>query len=279
MKPISESTKKAYTTAIRQLRNLTTAPVTDVKTIKDTLDATTYSDSSKNVIYCAIKALHSEELTEEQKEQYKQIIHAIIDKKRSLPSQTATETQKAKMIDWADVLALRENLKSYEDFRTHMNYVIVCLYSMFPPRRLEYCKMRIVESDPTLTVPTENLYVLNPPTFIFAEYKTFKTYGVQRFAVPADLAEVLKIFIETWNLTYVLQTTAGEPLNNHSLGTRIISIFETNVKKSVGASMLRHSFTTSLRQGEKPLRLQKEIAERMGHSVLMNQEYAFLEDD
>ena len=183
------------------------------------------------------------------------------------------------MIDWADVKTLCERLKSYEDFRTHMNYVIVCLYSMFPPRRLEYCKMRIVESESTLIVPTENLYVLNPPTFVFAEYKTFKTYGVQRFSVPEDLAEVLKTFIETWNLTYLLQTTAGEPLNNHSLGTRIINIFETNVKKSVGASMLRHSFTTSLRQGEKPLRLQKEIAERMGHSVLMNQEYAFLEDD
>ena len=195
MSSISESTKKAYENAIKQLRTLTTADVKEVKKIKENVEGSEYSDSTKSIIYSAIKGLYGSELTEKQKEEYSKLIKILLDKKRSKDPQVPTEAQKAKSIEWKDVLKLREELKGkIKNFDSHLNYVILCLYTMFPPRRLEYSDMRIVEKEPN-EEPTENLFVLDPPTFVFAKFKTAWFFGVQRFPVPKDLTEVLKDFI------------------------------------------------------------------------------------
>ena len=273
MSSISESTKKAYENAIKQLRTLTTADVKQVKKIKEKVEGSQYSDSTKSIIYSAIKGLHGSELTEKQKEEYSKLIKVLVDKRRSMDPQVPTEAQKAKSIEWGDVLKLREELKGkIKNFDSHLNYVILCLYTMFPPRRLEYSDMRIVEKEPT-GEPTENLFVLDPPTFVFAKFKTAWFFGVQRFPVPEDLTEVLKDFILTWNTNYIVCTRKGEPLSNHTLGNRIITIFKRNIDKDVGASMLRHSFSTYKRQGEMPLAQQEDIASKMGHSVIQSMQY------
>jgi len=282
MTTLSESTKKAYQNAMKQLRTLTTASVTNVAEIQKYVDGSTYSDSTKTVIYCAVKGLHQEELTDAQITQYRDIIKKFIDKKKAQPPQVATETQKEKMISWEDVLKVREAVKgkvALDDFFSQFEYVLLCLYTMFPPRRLEYSNMKVIESESPLTVHTENTFVLEPPTFIFTTYKTASTYGVQRFEVPEFLAGVLKDHVETWDLEYLLTSKNGKPMSNHTLGNRIIKIFNREIQKDVGVSMLRHSYITKMREGEQPLGLQKDIASKMAHSVIKSMEYRFVDDD
>ena len=277
---LSESTRKAYESSIKQLRTLTKTHVKNTAAVKKAVEASKYSDSSKNLMYCAIKALYKSELTDKQMDTYKAIIKEYMEKKKSKPSQVMTEKEDEKFLEWDSVLKVREALAhDISDYTTHMNYVIVCLYTMFPPRRLEYSDMKVVEKLPKN--PTENLLVLNKKEaqFIFVNYKTAKKYGTQQFAVPNDLADILKDYVKTWNLSYLFITKEGAPLSTHTLGERIMGIFERYSGRRVGASMLRHSYITHMRKDEKPLDEQRDIASKMGHSVLESMEYRKIKED
>jgi hypothetical protein len=180
------------------------------------------------------------------------------------------------MMTWADVIKVRESLKEkVNNYHTARDYVMLCLYTMFPPRRLEYSTMKVTQTAPE--EPKENTFVLEPPTFIFVEYKTAKNYGTQRFPVPHDLAEVLKDYVKRWiqGTPFLFMGLTG----NHSYGTRLISLFKRETGKNVGVSMLRHIYITKMREGETALSVQRDVAAKMGHSIEKSMEYRFVDDE
>ena len=83
--------------------------------------------------------------------------------------------------------------------------LLVCsLYILIPPRRRDYFNMKISNSlNPDILNPDSNYVIMNdnvPVRFVFKNYKTCKNYGTQIFDIPKELSEILKRYIEFYNL-------------------------------------------------------------------------------
>lgn len=195
--------------------------------------------------------------------------------------QTVTPAEDAKWMDWDDILTVRDGLKPKDAvierpnaFKMYQNYLILCLYTMIEPQRLDFSPMRFVSAD--TGSKTENLCVLNDTgaVFIFNAYKSERKYGQRRIDAPADMFAVLKqwrtINVSDWLITKTDRTT---PLSDVMLGQRIQAIFEAAAGKKTSVDILRHSYVSFMRQNEMKLLDKEKMAKNMGHSTDMNEKY------
>lgn len=193
--------------------------------------------------------------------------------------QELSEAEKSKWICWCCVITTRDNIgKKYEEdkrWRTFQDYLILCLYSMMPPERLDYTPMKFVADMPTDTEHNYCVLTDMKATFILNNYKTFKSKGQAVYDAPYELMSILhawrKINTSEWFL--VKKTDKTQPLSSHELGQIIPRIFEREINIPATLNILRHSFITNMREGEMPLLEKKRLAERMGHSLAQAEKY------
>lgn len=193
--------------------------------------------------------------------------------------QELTEAEKSKWLCWSCIVQTRdkigEDYKKDGKWRTFQDYLIVCLYTMMPPERLDYTPMKFVAEMPTDTEHNYCVLTDMKATFILNNYKTFKSKGQALYDAPYELMPVLhawrKINKSEWLL--VKKTNKAEPLPSHELGQVIPRIFERENKIPATLNILRHSFITDMREGEMPLLEKKRLANRMGHSLAQAEKY------
>jgi len=191
-------------------------------------------------------------------------------------NQEMTKREAALWIEWPDVVKLREKLiDNITDMSSFQDALIISLYSHLPPARADYAPMRVVTNEPT---DTSGNYLLVPPgtqraTFIFNEYKTAKTLGQRRIAAPPPLSALIRGWLRLNDSGWFLLGENGRPMNEDLLGKRIKKIFTRETGRGTGINILRHSYITEARRGEKPLKEQKKLADAMGHSIGMSQLY------
>jgi len=155
-----------------------------------------------------------------------------------------------------------------------LNFMVLSLYVKTAPRRNEdYTRMYISTDGTGVEDTTKNWLDVKNGNFIFNQFKTSKKYPSQKIAIPEELLEVIQLYlkyypkpIETGDKFLVFAN--GAPLESINIITRILNkVFG----KSVGCSMLRHSYLTS-KYGSVNAEKEKD-AERMGHSVEMQSQY------
>jgi hypothetical protein len=189
--------------------------------------------------------------------------------------QELTEVERKKWVCWSCVLETRDKLKDSKDWKSYQDYVILCLYTMMPPERLDYAPMRVVKDLPTDT--DGNYCVLGEmkATFVLNAYKTAKSKGQAIYDAPPELFTILKHWntIHTSDWLLVKKTAPTQPLSSHELGQCIPRIFERLGQPCATLNILRHSFLTHMREGEMPLLEKKRLAERMGHSLVQAEKY------
>ena len=205
--------------------------------------------------------------------------------KEDLKNGQKSITQKENWIDWSDVLKKYDELKKdVEEFITKkeisegqynilLEYVVLSLYVLLPPRRNDYKDMYIVKNYSDSLPKSENYYLLDSNELLFNNYKTSKKYGVQQIKAPIDLIDVIKKYIKFHPLIKGkrLAKTSNIPLlvdydGNHLNKVNSITKILNNIfDKNIGASMLRHSYLTSKYADVKEE--QQQDAELMGHSI------------
>jgi len=202
--------------------------------------------------------------------------------------------QKDNYVDWdiiLDVYKDAEKKKNLSDFDT-LNYVILSLYVLFPPRRLtDYSLMKVntdnkikVNKGLTKQYDKFNYYSPKKHLFVFNNYKTNKKvirvedednkpmYKQQIFKVPPNLAKVLNSFIKEYDIDngdLLLDMTTD------SLGDRITKIFSDAISKNVSLNILRHSYISYILSDRKKFNsnLLYEISQQMAHSINMQNQY------
>ena len=190
--------------------------------------------------------------------------------------QEMTKREAALWIEWPDVVKLREKLiENISDMNSFQDALILALYSYIPPARADYAPMRVVGSEPT---DTSGNYMLVPPgnkraTIILNEYKTAKSLGQRRITTPAPLSALIRSWLRLNHSGWLLLAENGRPMNEDLLSKRIKKIFFRETGRGTGINILRHSYITEARRGEKPLKEQKELALAMGHSIGTSQLY------
>ncbi len=171
----------------------------------------------------------------------------------------------------------KESLTSKES-KFLNNFVIVSLYILIPPVRLDFAPMTIIKSIKD-DDDKGNFLVnksRNKKTFIINEYKSSKTYGKQVIDIPKELNTVLNLYLKFHkNNDSFLLNTRGQPLSSNALGKLIIQSFGRYTNKIITLNLLRHIYITE-KVKIKTVEEEKEeqaIAKAMQHSSATQKTY------
>ena len=200
--------------------------------------------------------------------------------------------QKNNYVGWDHILDIYEKVKDKKD-DNYLNYAILSLYILFPPRRLSDYALMYISKDSKYKVnrgytklhETKNYYDIKKKSFVFNDYKTNKKvikvdgkdkymYKQQIFKVPTVLSKVLNEYIKKYKITDKLFN-----YNATTLGNKIKQIFRTEIKKDVSVNILRHSFISHILNNREKYNssMLNEIADTMAHSNNMQSQYYKIE--
>lgn len=196
---------------------------------------------------------HSNEKTDKQKENWvtKEEINDIWD---ALQSTVINFTNKKQI--------------SEKQYNILLQFVVLSLYTLTNPRRnADYMNMVVIKKITDGLPQNLNYLDLQKKVFIFNNYKTSKTYKKQIEHIPADLFNVLKIYLKFKpnDCPYLLCSYDGNKLPHVNSITLILNkVFN----KKVGSSLLRNIFLSDKFEKLQPMLDElKETSSSMGTSA------------
>jgi len=184
--------------------------------------------------------------------------------------QRMSETEKENWIDWKEVLAKHNALKSVansifkkkmlteDDFFELNKFMLLSCFVYLPPRRvMDYALMK------TRNFTKEDNYI-SKGNITFNQYKTAKQFGSQTFPIPKEFNDYIKKWIKINTTDYLIISTTYKPVTSSQTTKLLNAIFG----KNISSDMLRHSYLTNYYSGTMPpLTEMEELGRKMGHSI------------
>lgn len=285
-KGLSNSSILLYIKALKKLNN--NKPLKNLKFLANPADILDkikdYKDSTQRNILISIvsvlKTLKKDNL-------YKIYYDIMIEKTNKInekPKHEKNEKQNENWLTWDSVMdiynKLQGNLKfskkiTEEQYYKLLDYVILSLYVLIPPRRnQDYLKMVITKKPQE---PNNNYLDIKNGQFIFNIYKTSKKDGQLIVSIPEDLKKVLKLYLKYHPLKKLLTTSQnipflvnfkGEIIKDDNSITRILNkIFN----RKIGSSMLRHIYLSD--KYKNVIKEQEKDSKLMSHNLLTQKDY------
>jgi hypothetical protein len=239
------------------------------------IDQSKYATNSRKTFYIAIvSTLKKNNLFPDAYQAYKNkmdtLNHLVSTKAQD---QALTEAEKSKYMEWPEILEAYERIRlAVHDPQSFQDYLIVSLYILVTPARLDYAQMKIVSEEPA-EHGANYLVLTDEPYFLLTDYKTYTTHGAQRTPLPKELYDIIMEWRSLVDDEYLLIGSNGLPMLPWELGQTIIRIFEKHTGKSVGVNILRHSNDSWLRRFEMTYKQSKALANQMMHSLTMSHLY------
>ena len=266
---------RSYTRMINILRKAFALPEDDLEFLKDSqrvidwIESSKYALNSRKAIYIAIVGTLKAQEGYDVEPYRLQMDKANKKVAEDYENQTLSKIEETKYLPWSDILNAVEKARlAVEDVWTLQEYILLALYTLQAPARLDYGEMKIVKVEPEK--PVGNYLVwCKKPYFYFSEYKTFKVYGVMKIQLSPALVDVLKEWLH-YPTQYLLEDRSGNPLGAVASGQLIISTFQKHCNKKIGVSVLRHSYISHIRSKELPIKQSDALARMMMHSPKMS---------
>lgn len=273
--------QNSYVQYNRIYNKLKIKSIDDLKNVKDIEDKIKdKSDNTKKNYYASIVKLLRFTDEKDLLEKYKNLMNQYIEKTK--PTDEYNDKQKENLMTRDEIENIRKNLiKGITNFTTKLNYdllldyVVLSLYTLQPPRRNEYWSMKIVNSLDKIK-DNENYLLWSPKKkmFIFQDYKTVKKYGKEIVEINKDLQDVIRLYLQYRNKIaledndyFLVKYGNLEFENSNDITRRLNKV----LGKRVGASMLRHIYLTE--KYGKVIKEMSKDAEFMAHSVDMQKDY------
>lgn len=275
---MSQKTIQTYSRILRQLREAFNATsidfALDYAKVIEWIENLDRSVNTRKLYYITLvstlKSLNRLEFAaalhayKKKQDEYNKTVQEFYEK------QEMSSTEAEKFLDWPAVLKVRETVRlAASDLYSYQQYVILCLYTMIPPLRLDFANMPVIESEE----PATGNFLLargNSYTIVLREFKTAARFGEQRIVAPPELSLVLHNWLELNQSGWLLFNADGGPMSETSLSQQVIGLFKKYTGKSTGVSTLRHSYVSFIKRDEKPLLQQKQLANSMLHSQGMS---------
>lgn len=174
---------------------------------------------------------------------------------------------------YVDIIKKREELKEeYEkdkkNNKANLKYVLLCLYTMQPPLRMEYKNMKIVNKVPD----KENNYILKKGKSFHAVIqndKVIKSHGPDQFQFNEELNSIIKDSLKAYPRTYILSTQrdGNKPLNKQGFEAMAKDIFKD---KNISVDALRSAYITHFYNSPNiSFKDKEELAKKMRHSAII----------
>jgi len=246
-----------------------------------------YKNNTKRSYFISIvSALSTEPKHKKLYDKYYKMMMDINTTIKQTPTDIKSEAQEKNWIEWddvkekynnllEDVKKLPKKLKNENQYNVLLNFVILSLYVLIPPRRnSDYQKMNAVKGI-NITEKTRNYYDVDADTFTFNVYKTANTHGQQIEEIPKELQDVLHLYLKhhplikskKYDVPFLVYYN-GTPLDKINSITYILNkIFG----RKIGSSMLRHIYL-SYKYGNITDEM-KQDATSMGHNTQTQKDY------
>ena len=183
--------------------------------------------------------------------------------------QKKTPEQEENWVEWEKMGAVRAALAKGKSKREHWRHLVVCLYTLMPPLRLDWADV-VLSQTPTKT----NYLNLEGKMLVLNQYKTVKTHGPQTIRLPDELCSVLRASLEKYPRKYVVSAlSADEPINSALLSTLVKEAFEEATGRSVTLQLLRRIYASHSLKDAPSIRQMEADAKALGHSVATHHKY------
>jgi len=284
-KNISDSSKQLYIKNITKLND--NKPIKNLNFLKNhdniLKKLEKYKPNTKRTYIISIVSLLKCVNNTKYKSSLKFYYNLMMNMNKDLKDQTnKTDTEKENWLSQEEindiydgiknnVLKIKGNKITIDDYNILLNYVLLSLYLLNPPRRnKDYQNMKIIKSY-NKDLPNDNNYLdLSNNKFIFNNYKTNKTYQQQMIDINDELKNIIMLYIKYHpnkkdikdkKMSDFIVYYNGEPFKNiNDITRRLNKIFN----KNVGVSMLRKIYlTTKYKDTNNEMKVD---AEKMGTS-------------
>lgn len=206
---------------------------------------------------------HAEAFDNAYKIYHEKLAPMIETRNENVKAHARNEKQSENWKEWTEIIAdrdaLYETIKTYDtsdlnsaEYNNIVRYVLVCVYTLLPPRRcLDYTMMKIVKSKTDASDNSYNYYVQNERLFVFNVYK--QATAQETVKVPKRLAKILDWYIwechpfyknteiEKYGDHFIFYSNLEKPINNSHISYALNAVF----KKKISINMLRHIYITS----------------------------------
>lgn len=193
-----------------------------------------------------------------------------------------TQRQIEAHVPWADIIKARDSLD-----KKSTEYLLLCLYTMIPPARADYNKVKLyngkapspkdIENFPNYLVINEKSMVL-----VFNEFKTYTQLNKQKREpyvkeLPKDLVKVIRASLKNTPRQFlIISPRNGEP---YHLANSYTQYFDRKLSKifnkRTSINMLRHSAALNHRLDDMTPLEKKMVADDMMHSPEMFEAYRY----
>jgi hypothetical protein len=146
------------------------------------------------------------------------------------------------------------------------------LYTLIPPRRLEYLKVYLVPQSYKIKDERNYLVIKKkvPERFIFQDYKTSNSYGRVEVSVPDELKSVIQDYI----IKHKVKSNMLFINMNITKYIRLVkSAFNKIYDADISVRWIRISYATYIDRLNISNNDKKELALKMGHSISMSGKY------
>lgn len=180
-------------------------------------------------------------------------------------------------VAWGDIISARDKLDRDSD-----TYLWIAMYTMIPPARADFNKLRIFKREPSSTEVEEHPnYLLCKDATMRLVLNSFKTRGkaipIYDNELPADLQAIIKKSLASKPRKYLLVSPrTGQPYEDpHLFAKQFRAMLHRIFNKPVSINTLRHSFVMSLDLNTIKPAEKDAIAAQMMHSPDTMTRYRF----
>jgi integrase len=155
--------------------------------------------------------------------------------------------------------------------------LIISLYTMIPPVRSDYHRVKIYKNPKDIPEDESNYIVLNNNPYIgLRKYKTSKTYNTIKITIPKELQKELETSLNKYPREYLFIQKNGSPFDKPNTFNKWANrLLKTKINSNFNLTTFRHIYITrrDLKLEEKSGLERDEIAKIMGHSIATQQNY------
>tara|TARA_R110001592_G_scaffold178365_1_gene419125 strand:+ start:269 stop:1330 length:1062 start_codon:yes stop_codon:yes gene_type:complete len=162
-----------------------------------------------------------------------------------------------------------------EKLDTNEEKLIFGLYTLLPPRRLEYCNVVLITEGIKYKMRNDTNYLVmkktQPDRFVWNNYKTSNTFGRVEVQVPKELATLLLTYIKENKIKTHQAILDYKKANFVRIVTNIFNkVYED---ANITVRWIRISYATYLNNLNISNNERQKIAIQMGHGVVQSSKY------
>ena len=200
--------------------------------------------------------------------------------------QLANPKQLSNWRSWEDILGVQrrlmntirrdkynvKNTLTQDESKKLQEYLVLSLYTLIPPRRLDYSTMTIVDAK---TYRDMNEKEKNACNYLVCQSRVKKYFSFGEDSqknktfyytkVPPKLNQILNLYLKHHNHCFLLVNSRGGQLSKDGLSKQLMRVLEKDGKR-LSVNMLRHIYLSDKFKDAPSIKERQLLALEMGHS-------------